>query len=76
MARSLAEIERELLELPERERAVLARDLLATLDKGQGDEVEELWAREAERRYREYRKGNVGATSAEEAFAEVRRGLK
>ncbi len=76
MARSLAEIERELMALPERERAVLARDLLATLDKESGEEVEALWVREAEQRYREFKSGNIGSSSAEEAFAEVRRGLK
>jgi hypothetical protein len=39
------------IELSRQERAILAEHLLATLDPGDDVDAEELWLREAERRY-------------------------
>ncbi len=68
MHKSLGEIEKEAPALPLRERALLVERLLATLDRGEDDDVEGPWLEEAERRYREYRSGRTGAKPADRVF--------
>ncbi len=63
MAKTLSEIERDALALSDQDRASLARHLLETLDKTQDEDAEEIWLIEAEKRYEEYRKGNIKAFS-------------
>ncbi len=75
MARPLTDVEREAMALSREERAALAKHLLATLDEGEEEDVEEAWVAESERRYREYRAGRMKAIPAEEVFAEARRRL-
>ena len=75
MARSLPEIEKEVLQLPERERAVLAERLLHSLIPGDDVDAEEDWLREAERRYREYREGKIKSRPAEQVIQEARKKL-
>lgn len=70
-------IEEEIFRLPSHERAKLAEQLINSLDDGEEDpEAEKLWLEEAERRYREYKKGKVKAKPAELVFEEVRSKLK
>jgi putative addiction module component (TIGR02574 family) len=59
VARTLSEVERNAMELSRRERAILVEHLLATLDPGDDVDSEELWLQEAEKRYAEYRAGNI-----------------
>jgi putative addiction module component (TIGR02574 family) len=40
----------EVLDLPEQERAEVAARILESLEESQGDDVDEAWARELERR--------------------------
>ena len=72
MTKTLAEIERDALTLSDHERSKLAQHLLETLDKDEDEEVEEIWLAEAEKRYEEYRKGNIKGVMAEQAFSEAR----
>ena len=76
MARNLTEIEREVMELPPRERALLVEHLLATLDKDEDTNAEELWLQEAERRYDNYRAGKIGAKSANQVFIDAKKRVK
>jgi len=67
-------VEAEALELPARERALLARRLIASLD-GEADdpaEVERAWEEEIHRRVEEYRSGRVQSVPASEVFARAR----
>jgi putative addiction module component (TIGR02574 family) len=64
------------IELSRQERAILAEHLLATLDPGDDVDAEELWLREAERRYAEYRAGKMGSKPAEQVFKDARRRLQ
>ena len=73
MTKTLQEIKKDILTLSSRERAALARHLINTLDDDMDEDVEELWLKEAEQRYEEYRRGKITAVSAEEAFREARR---
>lgn len=72
MGRKLKDIATEALELPISARAELAKQLLNSLEDISEEENEMLWAEEAERRYREYKEGNIKAIPAEEVFARLR----
>jgi putative addiction module component (TIGR02574 family) len=72
MSRDPKEIAAEALELPLAARAELASQLLDSLDELSEEENDRLWAQEAERRYAEYKAGNVEAVTADEVFARLR----
>jgi putative addiction module component (TIGR02574 family) len=72
MSRNLKDIAAEALELPLTARAELASQLLDSLDHISEEESDQLWAQEAERRYAEYKAGNIEAVPAEEVFARLR----
>lgn len=72
MRRDLKAIAAEALELPLTARAELAGQLLESLDDLSEEENDQLWAQEGERRYAEYKAGNIEAVPAEEVFARLR----
>ncbi len=72
-------LEAEVLGLPTRERARLARRLIESLDEEATEdprEVERAWEDEIERRLQEYRSGSVGTIPASEVIAEARARLR
>ncbi len=73
MARTLAKVEDEALQLSEQERARLAVRLLASLEEEaeSPEEVERLWLAEAEQRFEELRTGVVRGVPAREVFAQL-----
>ena len=60
------------LELPANERAILAEQLLMSLDLADS-KIDELWASEAENRIDEYEKGNLKTKSAQEVFGKYKK---
>ena len=76
MARNLKEFESRALELPLKARARLAEYLIASLDVLDNAENERLWVEEAERRYREYKKGNIPSRLARNVFRGARSRIK
>jgi len=75
MARNLSEVFREVFELSESDRATLAGLLIESLEPPPDPDVEELWAEEAERRWREIDTGAVQTIPWEEVRAKLfRRG--
>lgn len=75
MSRDLRDVFREAFELPENERATLAGLLIESLEPPPESDVEELWAEEAERRWREIEAGSVATIPWEEVRAKLfRRG--
>ncbi|MBV8519714.1 MAG: addiction module protein [Acidobacteria bacterium] len=72
MSRPLKDIAAEALELPIAARADLASQLLDSLEEISEEENDQLWAQEAERRYRAYKEGRADAVPAEEVFARLR----
>jgi putative addiction module component (TIGR02574 family) len=72
MSRNPKDIAAEALELPLAARAELASQLLESLDDLSEEENDQLWAKEADRRYAEYKAGNIEAISADEVFARLR----
>ncbi len=76
MAVDLKRFEEQAMQLPPKERALLAEHLIASLDEADEVENEALWAEEAERRYRDYKAGKIAARPAEEALADARKSLR
>jgi putative addiction module component (TIGR02574 family) len=75
MGRDLRKVFREAFELPENERATLAGLLIESIEDPPDPEVEDLWAIEAERRWREIESGSVQTIPWEEVRAKLfRRG--
>jgi putative addiction module component (TIGR02574 family) len=59
MTRELKRVLQEAFELPENDRATLAGLLIESLEQPPDPEVEEIWAVEAERRWREIQSGDA-----------------
>ena len=72
MPRTLEEIESEILTLEPPARAALAKRLLDSLDDLSEEEVEALWAAEAEARYEDFKAGRTVAIPGDEVFARAR----
>jgi hypothetical protein len=68
-------IEDQAAQLPHRDRARLALRLIASLDPGQDEDVDELWLDEAEQRLNGYDEGVMRAEHAEEAISDIERDL-
>lgn len=66
----------ELLGLPASQRALLAKQLISSLDEIEVQEVEAMWVKEAEARYAEVERGEVACRPAGEALREAREKLK
>jgi len=66
------EIEAEIRKLPIRDRAVLAKWIVESLDELSESEIEALWAEEAERRLDELEQGLVTEIPAEEVLRRAR----
>ena len=60
------------LSLPPNERAQLAEQLFASLDISQ-DELDRLWAQEADSRIDAYERGEIKTISAEKVFKSIDR---
>jgi len=78
MARPVQEIEQELLNLPQTERARLAHRLIVSLDEGLPAEegVEAAWLEEIKRRDAEIERGDAQPIPADEAMRRVAEALK
>lgn len=75
MGRDLRKVFREAFELPESERATLAGLLIESIEAPPDPDVEEQWAIEAERRWRQIEAGEVETIPWEEVRAKLfRRG--
>ena len=72
MASKLKECEAQALKLRPKDRAILARQLIDSLDSLNAAENEQLWLEEAEKRYQEYKKGNIDSRPAEKVLSDAR----
>ncbi len=76
MARTLSEIEQEILQLTTKEKAALARNIIDDLDAAVDENVDRLWLEEAQRRYQAYVAGETKAKPAQEVFDKTRQRLR
>jgi putative addiction module component (TIGR02574 family) len=76
MARALADIERDILELSEKERLELLQKLIGDLDAPGDTNGEADWLKESERRLSEIENGTARTFPAEDVLEEARKLLK
>jgi putative addiction module component (TIGR02574 family) len=72
MARTVEEIESEVLQLDLRSRASLAKILLESLESLPQAELDQLWAEEGEARFGDLQAGRTTAIEGDEVFARAR----
>ena len=65
-------LRKDMLSLPPSTRALLAQELLESLDGADTGEVDAAWAEEAERRYAEIKSGKVKCIPGDEVLKRVR----
>ena len=61
------------IDLPPVERAELVENILSSFDFPSRDEIDALWANEAEDRIDAYDQGKIKATPASQVFAKINR---
>lgn len=76
MSTKLEELAIELLGLPAADRALLAKQLILSLDESGCADSERLWLEEARRRSKEICEGTVEGVPAQDAFLRARRQLQ
>jgi len=76
MSLTIKKIEEKALRLPINQRALLVENLIKSLDTEEDTNAEELWLKEAERRYKEYKKGNIKTRPADLVFKDTHSKLK
>jgi putative addiction module component (TIGR02574 family) len=76
MARALADIERDILELNQKERTELLRKLIGDLDAPGDANSEASWLKESERRLGEIESGTARTFPADDVIKEARTLLK
>ncbi len=70
---SLKDVEKEAFQLSQRDRAILARNLIRSLENEEAeDETEALWIEEADRRYKELKSGRAKEIPASQVLDETR----
>ena len=72
MSANFDDIMKDALSLPPGARAMLADQLLVSLDWEQQKEIDDAWAEEAERRMQEIRDGKVKTIDGEQVMRELR----
>ena len=68
MVSNLERVEKDALELSERERAALASSLLRSLEEEGDGNNDASWIEEAQNRYQAYKDGKIKALPAEEVI--------
>ncbi len=69
---SLKDVEKEAFQLSNRDRAILARNLIRSLESEESeDNTDILWIDEADRRYKELKSGQVKGIPAYQVFEEA-----
>jgi len=71
--RSIEKLTEELLSLPSESRALLADQLVESLEFDTDSAIQAVWVTEAKRRRDEVRDGSVQPISGEDGLAQVRR---
>ncbi len=77
MTSNINEIGKRALELSARDRALLIRQLLESLEEGDEEEnADELWIDEAKRRYNRYKQGKTSEKPANQVLEDAKTNLK
>lgn len=76
MPTELEKCEQQAKQLSLEERAVLIRRLIEGLDEIDEQNLQRLWLREASRRFKEYKDGNISSRESSEVFHNARAKLQ
>jgi putative addiction module component (TIGR02574 family) len=76
MSPALKQYQSRALKFSPEERAVLAANLIASLDTLDAAAYERLWLKEADRRYKAYKAGKITARPAEDVLRDALRKVK
>lgn len=76
MSTEVKEVAIKLLGLPTKLRALLAEQLIKSLDEAEDEHTEILWINEAKRRYTDVEKEKVKLKPAKKVFLEARKKVK
>ena len=77
MTSNINEIGKKALELSARDRALLIRQLLESLEEGEEEEnAEELWIDETKRRYNRYKQGKTSERPVKQVLKDAKNNLK
>ncbi len=69
----IEKIKEEIFQLPTNERALLAQQLIDSLDEdGEDPEAEQHWIKEVNRRYQAYKEERVKGIPSKQVFGEAR----
>ena len=71
MSVTLKDIENQVEQLTEDDRALLVEHLIRSLDSGEDVDAETSWLDEAERRYQKYRAGKLTSKTADAVFEDL-----
>ncbi len=72
----LQKIQEDAMKLSSKERALLAKCLIESLDQAKEEEIEQLWLDEAERRLAAHAQGSIPTRSASQVFSEAYESLQ
>ncbi|BAU57810.1 hypothetical protein HH1059_11160 [Halorhodospira halochloris] len=75
MAKAISEIKAEIQELELLQKRELLGLLVADLEESEGGELDEIWLKEAQRRFQELKDGSVTGVPASQVFAKLERRL-
>jgi hypothetical protein len=75
MAKAISEIKSEIQELEPLQKRELLGLLVADLEDSEGGELDEIWLKEAQRRFQELKDGSVKGVPASQVFAKLERRL-
>jgi len=76
MSVKLEDVENQVAQLTDDDRARLVEQLIRSLDSGEDVDAENAWLDEAEKRYQEYRAGKLTSKAAGAVFEDVLSKLK
>jgi putative addiction module component (TIGR02574 family) len=76
MPTALEKCQQQAKHLPLQERALLIKTLIEELDELDEKDLEQLWIKEASRRFQEFKAGNIKARPGEDVFYDARTKLQ
>ena len=75
MQTTLNIIEKKALQLSKKDRGFLAEKLLRSIDDNSLTKIDELWVKEAEKRYNNYLAGKTKGIEGDKIFADIKQEL-
>jgi putative addiction module component (TIGR02574 family) len=75
MENLINEIEKKALQLPKKDRGLLAERLLKSIDDNSLTDIDEMWVQEAEKRYNDYISGKTEGLPGDKVISDIKREL-